>query len=340
VWLFCGADLQYLNLGRAGVRVSRICLGCLSFGNDAAWKIGLDESRAIIRKAIDLGVNFFDTSNAYSFGRSEEIVGQCLKDCRDDMVLATKVGLPVNDKPNDSGVSRRHIMQQIRGSLKRLQTDYVDLYQIHRLDYSTPFEETMRTLNDIVRVGKAHYIGASSMFAWQFLKMLSTSERLGLERFVSMQNHYNLMYREEEREMIPLCKSEGIALFPWSPLARGLLTRKYRRGEKPKTVRYTSDKIVVDGLYVLPNYGIIEAVEGVAKERGVSMAQIALAWVLNKDVTAVTIGATRVSHVEEAVGALDINLNADEMSRLEACYKPQPTIGHAANLNEFMTRYK
>jgi aryl-alcohol dehydrogenase-like predicted oxidoreductase len=315
-------------------------LGCLSFGNDAAWKIELEESRAIIRKAIELGVNFFDTSNAYSSGRSEEIVGECLKDHRDDMVLATKVGLPMNDKPNNSGVSRRHIMQQIKGSLKRLQTDYVDLYQIHRLDYSTPFEETMRTLNDIVRMGMAHYIGASSMFAWQFLKMLSTSERLGLERFVSMQNHYNLMYREEEREMIPLCKSEGIALFPWSPLARGLLTGKYRRGETPKTVRYTSDKIVVDGHYVLPNYDIIEAVEGLAKEREVSMSQIALAWVLNKDVTAVTIGATRVSHVEEAVGALDIKLNADEMSRLEACYKPQPIIGHATNLNEFITRYK
>ncbi len=226
--------MEYVNLGRTGVKVSRICLGCMSFGNDAAWKVELDQAQKLVKKAIDLGINFFDTANVYSSGRSEEITGECLKDYRDKVIVATKVYFPMGEGPNNSGLSRRHILQQSKASLKRLGMDCVDLYQIHRWDYNTSIEETMRALNEVVHRGYAHYIGASSMFAWQFLKALYTSERLGLERFVSMQNHYNLLYREEEREMIPLCKEQGIALIPWSPLARGFLTGKYKRGEEPE----------------------------------------------------------------------------------------------------------
>jgi aryl-alcohol dehydrogenase-like predicted oxidoreductase len=320
--------MQYVNLGRAGIKVSRICMGCMSFGTDLAWKIELSDARKLVEKAIDLGVNFFDTANVYSRGRSEEILGECLKGRRDDMVVATKVRGVMGDSPNDSGLSRRHIMQQIKGSLKRLHMDHVDLYQIHRWDYATPIEETMRALNDVVRMGMAHYIGASSMWVWQFQKALYTSERLGLERFVSMQNHYNLMYREEEREMIPLCKNEGIAIIPWSPLARGYLTGKYRRSEKPKTVRSESDKMITEGRYFKPNYDILDVVDAVAKEKGVSPSQIALAWMLNKEVTAPIVGASKVNHVEEAVASLDVKLNVDDMRRLEASYTPQSVVGH------------
>jgi aryl-alcohol dehydrogenase-like predicted oxidoreductase len=321
--------MQYVNLGKAGVKVSRICLGCMSFGNDAAWKIELADAEKLVNKAIDLGINFFDTANVYSHGRSEEILGKCLKGRHDDVVVATKVRGIMGDNPNDSGLSRRHIMQQIKDSLKRLQMDYVDLYQIHRWDYGTPIEETMRTLNDLVRAGMTRYIGASSMGAWQFLKALHTSDRCGLERFVSMQNHYNLMYREDEREMIPLCKSEGIAIIPWSPLARGYLTGKYRRGEKGKTTRSQSDKMIMEGRYFKPNYDILDVVEEVAKEKDVSSSQIALAWILNKGITAPIIGVTKSGHVEEAVASLDVKLTPDDLKRLEMHYKPQAVIGHS-----------
>ena len=320
--------MQYVNLGRAGVKVSRICLGCMSFGNDAAWKVELDQARLIIKKAIDFGVNFFDTANVYSLGRSEEITGECLKDYREDMVVATKVRGIMGDKPNQSGLSRRHIMQQIKGSLKRLQMDHVDLYQIHRWDYATPIEETLRTLDDLVRQGSTLYVGASSMFAWQFLKALRTSERLGLERFVSMQNHYNLVYREEEREMIPLCKGEGIGLIPWSPIARGFLTGKYKRGEVWKATRYESDKLLPGRFFKPEDFDVLEEAVSVAKEKGVPPAQIAVAWLLHKGVTAPIVGATKVEHIEDAVAAIDVKLSASDLERLEAKYKPHPVIGH------------
>ena len=329
-----GPVMQYVNLGSAGVKVSRICLGCMSFGNDNAWKLELDQARPLVKKAIDLGITFFDTANVYSSGRSEEITGECLKGYRNDIVLATKVRHSMGKGPNDSGLSRRHIMQQIKASLKRLQTDHVDLYQIHRWDYETPIEETMATLNDIVRQGMARYIGASSMFAWQFLKSLYTSERLGLERFVSMQNHYNLLYREEEREMIPLCKEEGIAVIPWSPLARGFLTGKYRRGETPKSVRYEHERLdgrnpLAERYFKPEDFDIVEMVVAVAKEKGVSPSQVALAWLLHKGVTSPIIGGTKVEHVEEAVEALDVKLDSDDMKRLETPYKPHRVIGHS-----------
>ncbi|HUO42006.1 MAG TPA: aldo/keto reductase [Methylomirabilota bacterium] len=320
--------MEYVNLGRTGVKVSRICLGCMSFGNDAAWKIEVDEARKLVNKAIDLGINFFDTANMYSAGRSEEITGECLKPHRDNVILATKVFFPMGKGPNDSGLSRRHIMQQIRASLKRLQTDWIDLYQIHRWDYNTPIEETMRALNEVVSLGFAHYVGASSMFAWQLLKSLYVSDRLGLERFVSMQNHYNLLYREEEREMNPLCREEGIGLIPWSPLARGFLTGKYTRNETPKSKRYQTDRYLAERYFTTEDFEVLDAVNLLAKEKSVTPAQISLAWLLRKGVAAPIIGATKAEHIEEAVKALDAKLDADDMKRLEAGYKPHPVIGH------------
>jgi aryl-alcohol dehydrogenase (NADP+) len=320
--------MEYVNLGRAGVKVSRICLGCMSFGTDAAWKVELDEAQRLVKKAVDLGVNFFDTANVYSSGRSEGITGECLKGYRDNVVVATKVYFPMGERPNDSGLSRRHIMQQIKASLNRLKMDHVDLYQIHRWDYNTPIEETMRALNEVVSLGFAHYIGASSMFAWQFLKALHTSDRLGLARFVSMQNHYNLLYREEEREMIPLCKEEGIALIPWSPLARGFLAGKYQRGKTPKAPRYEVDKYLSERYFKPEDFDVLDVVLELAKQKDATPAQISVAWLLHKGVTSPIIGATKVEHVEEAVGALDIRLEADDVKRLEEGYTPHPIIGH------------
>jgi aryl-alcohol dehydrogenase (NADP+) len=290
--------------------------------------IEIDKARPIMKRALDLGINFFDTANVYSRGRSEEITGELLKDYRDDVVIATKVYNEMGDKPNDKGLSRLHIMTQIEGSLKRLQTDHVDLYQNHRWDYETPIEETLKTFDNLVHQGKVRYIGASSMWAWQFAKALHTSDRLGLERFVSMQNHYNLCYREEEREMIPLCREEGIGLIPWSPLARGFLAGKYKRQKPPDSTRYKSDEFFAPRYFKPEDYDVVERVEEIAKEKGVSMAQIALSWVFHKDVTAPIIGATKVEHVEEAVAALELSLSSDDMTRLEEPYKPHWTIGH------------
>lgn len=320
--------MQYVRLGRAGVKVSRICLGCWSFGNASPWMIEIEEARKVIGKAIDLGITFFDTANEYSQGRSEEIVGECLKDCREDMVVATKVYFPMGKGPNDAGLSRRHIMQQIKGSLTRLRTDHVDLYQTHRWDYETPIEETIKALDDLVHQRKAHYIGASSMWAWQFAKALSISDRLGLTRFVSMQNHYNLCYREEEREMIPLCREEGIALIPWSPLGQGFLTGKYRRAETPNSTRYKSSKLFAERYFHPENFDVLERAQEVAKEKDVPVAQVALSWILHKGVTAPIIGATKVEHVEEAVKALELKLSEDDLKRLEEPYKPHPIWGH------------
>jgi aryl-alcohol dehydrogenase-like predicted oxidoreductase len=305
----------------------------MSFGNDNAWKLELDEARPLVEKAIDLGINFFDTANVYALGRSEEITGECLKGYHDDVVVATKVWDSMGKGPNDSGLSRFHVMKQIKASLRRLQTDHIDLYQIHRWDYTTPIEETMMTLNDIVRQGMARYIGAPSMFAWQFLGALDISERLGLEKFVSMQNHYNLVYREEEREMIPLCKERGIAVIPWSPLARGFLTGKYKRGETPKSLRYENERmdgrnLLADRYFRPEDFDVVETVATVAKEKEVSPSQIALAWLLHRGVTAPIIGATKIEHIEDAVAALEVKLDSDDMKRLEANYKPHPIVGH------------
>jgi len=319
--------MEYVNLGSAGVKVSRICLGCMSFGDDAPWKLKLEQARVIVKRALDLGINFFDTANVYSLGRSEEIIGECLKDYRDDVVVATKVFYNMSDKPNGGGLSRRHILQQIHHSLKRLNMSHVDLYQIHRWDPETPIEETLGTLDDLVHQGMTRYIGASTMCAWQFLKALSTSERLGLEKFISMQNHYNLVYREEEREMIPLCRAEGIGIIPWSPLARGFLSGRYKRGGTPNSVRYKNDHYLPERYFRHEDFDVLDAVEELAKEKGISMAQIALAWLFHKGVTAPIIGPTKVEHIEEAVDALKVKLSSDDMERLESTYKPHIILG-------------
>jgi aryl-alcohol dehydrogenase (NADP+) len=301
----------------------------MSFGNSEEWMVEIDKARLIVERALDLGVNFFDTANVYSNGRSEEIMGELLKDRRDDVVIATKVRLNTGEGPNKEGLSRYHILSQVRKSLKRLGTDRIDLYQIHRWDYGTPIEETLQTLNDLVRQGTFSYIGASSMSAWQFAKALFTSDRLGIARFVSMQNHYNLCYREEEREMIPLCKDQGVGLIPWSPLARGFLTGRYKRGKIPESARYRADKYFAERFFRPEDFDVVERAEEVAKEKGVKTSQIALAWLLNKGVNAPIIGATRVEHLEEAVGSLDVQLTEDDVKRLEEPYEPHRILGHS-----------
>jgi aryl-alcohol dehydrogenase (NADP+) len=324
--------MQYRRLGKSGLVVSRICLGCMSFGNPNAgthnWTLPEAESRPILRAAWEAGINFFDTANVYSAGTSEEIVGRILKELgpRDEYVLATKVNGQMRPGPNGQGQSRKAIMWQIDESLRRLGTDYVDLYQIHRFDPNTPIEETLEALHDVVKAGKARYIGASSMHAWQFLKMLMTADLHGWTRFVSMQDHLNLMHREEEREMLPLCLEEGIGVIPWSPLARGKLARPW--GEV--TARTAGDEFG-QTLYTPTdeaNQAINAAVAGIAEARGMRMAQVALAWVLQKGpVTAPIVGATKVSHVSEAVGALELALTAEEIARLEAPYRPTAVAG-------------
>jgi aryl-alcohol dehydrogenase (NADP+) len=280
----------------------------MSFGNSEEWMVEIDKARPIVKRALDLGVNFFDTANVYSKGRSEEIVGELLKEHRDDVVIATKVRLKVGEGPNTDGISRYHIMNQVKKSLKRLRTDRIDLYQTHRWDYSTPIEETLLTLNDLVRQGIVNYIGTSSMFAWQFAKALAASDLLGIARFASMQNHYNLCYREEEREMIPYCKDQRIALIPWSPLARGFLTGRYRRGGKTDTARYRSDKYFAERFFRPEDFDVVERAEEIAKEKGVTVSQIALAWLLNKGVCAPIIGATKVEHLEDAVPSISATI--------------------------------
>ena len=289
----------------------------------------LDQARPIIEKAIDLGVNFFDTSSTYSSGRSEEILGEVVKGRRDEVIVATKVYYPMGENPNQRGLSRLNIMHQIEGSLKRLGVNYVDLYQIHRWDYETPIEETLCALDDLVRGGKVMYVGASSMYAWQFSKALWTCDRLNLTRFVSMQNHYNLCYREEEREMIPLCQDQGIGVLPWSPLAMGFLSGKYTRDETPKSARYRSEPWLSQRYFRPEDFNVLEEVVQIAKSKGVTPSQIALAWLLHKGVVAPVLGATRLCHIEEAVESTNIRLEADDIRRLEAPYKPHPVIGHS-----------
>ena len=324
--------MEYVKFGSTGLEVSRLCLGCMSYGEPARgthpWTLPEEESRSFIKQALELGVTFFDTANVYSNGSSEEIVGRALKDFarRDDVVIATKVHGRMGPGPNRGGLSRKHIMSEIDASLRRLGTDYVDLYQIHRLDPGTPIEETLEALHDLVRAGKVRYLGASSMYAWQFAKALWAAERHGWTRFVSMQNHYNLLYREEEREMLPLCVDQGIAVIPWSPLARGRLTRDW--GER--TARTETDEFG-RGLYARteePDRQVVEAVARIAEARGVPRAQVALAWVArNPAVTAPIVGATKPHHLTDAVAALELELTDEEMAALEAPYVPHPVAG-------------
>ena len=324
--------MKYVKLGRTGIDISRLCLGCMSYGvperGTHPWVLDDEQARPFIKKALDLGINFFDTANVYSDGTSEEIVGRALKDFarRDEIVLATKVHGRMHKGPNGAGLSRKAIMAEIDASLRRLGTDYVDLYQIHRWDYDTPIEETMEALHDVVKAGKALYIGASSMFAWQFSKALHVAKDNGWTRFVTMQNYVNLLYREEEREMLPLCQSEGIGVIPWSPLARGRLTRDWDTA----SARAETDEFG-RGLYAATEAAdrkIVERVAEIAAARGVPRAQIALAWVLQKRaVTAPIVGATKPHHLDDAVAALSIELSAEEIGKLEELYVPHVVTG-------------
>lgn len=321
--------MRYARVGRSGLRVSRICVGGLSFGNDEEWKIELEDARRVVERALDLGVNFFDTANRYSMGRSEEILGELLSGRRDDVVIATKVGLPPGEPPNVRDLSRRHILQQVRLSLKRLRTDYIDLYQIHRWDSGTPIEETLSTLTSLVEQGVVRYIGASSVWAWQLMEAECVARMYGYERFVSVQSHYNLVYREDERELIPLCIHIGVGFLPWSPLARGFLTGKYSRDKVPDDPRYRSDRYLRERYFREEDFQIVDRVSELARQKGVSNAQIALAWLLHKDyVVAPIVGMTKVEHVDEAVGALDVKLSSDDIKFLEEAYKPHPVIGN------------
>jgi len=326
--------MKYMNLGRSGLQVSRICLGCMSFGSKKwrEWVIEEEDSRPVIKKALELGINFFDTANMYSVGVSEEITGRALKDFarRDEVVLATKVYFPMNELPNQGGLSRKHIFSALDASLKRLGTDYVDLYQIHRWDYNTPIEETMEALNDLVKTGKVRYIGASSMFSWQLAKAIYIAKNKGWSNFISMQNHYNLAYREEEREMLPLCREEGIGVIPWSPLARGLLSGNRTQDGQAKTLRGEKDDFSTR-LYNLPtDFAVAERLAEVATNKGVSPSRLALAWLLNKPtVVSPIIGTSKVAQLEDAVGALDITVSQEEEKSLEELYQPHTILGHS-----------
>ena len=322
--------MDYVRLGRTGLKVSRLCLGAMTYGTKEwrDWVLDEADSRPFIRRALELGINFIDTADIYSNGASEEIVGRALKDFakRDDIVLATKVYNPMGTGPNDRGLSRKHIMSAIDASLQRLQTDYVDLYQIHRLDRDTPIEETLEALDDLVKSGKVRYIGASSMYAWQFAKALYHADRYGISRFVSMQNHYNLIYREEEREMLPLCAAEGIGVIPWSPLARGMLAGN-RRAD---TVRARSDQYSKDMYKSADDDKVVDKVIELAGARGVPPAQVALAWLLHQPaVTAPIIGASKPQHLDDAIAALGVALSADEIKALEEPYVPHAVLGHS-----------
>lgn len=331
--------MEYVNLGRTGLKVSRICLGCMTYGRPPAlgepaagrhaWALNEDESQPFLKQALDLGINFFDTANVYSSGASEEVLGRFLKKNvrRESVVVATKVWGPMREEPNGRGLSRKEIFFELDESLKRLQTDYVDLYQIHRWDEETPLEETLEALHDVVKAGKVRYIGASSMYSWQFAKALFVAEQHGWTRFVSMQNHYNLLYREEEREMIPLCQAEGIGVIPWSPLARGRLTRAW---QSETTTRSETDRFG-NTMYAKTEEAdrkVVEALTELVKKRGVPQAQLALGWMLAKpEITAPIVGATKANHLEDAVAALLVKLTAEEMAGLEVAYVPHPVLG-------------
>jgi len=324
--------MKYVRLGRTGLEVSRICLGCMSYGDPARgaheWSLPEEESRPFLKKALELGITFFDTANVYSAGSSEEIVGSALKDYarRDEIVLATKVHGRMGPGPGGGGLSRKAILAQCDASLKRLQTDFIDLYQIHRWDEQVPVEETLEALHDLVQAGKVRYIGASSMFAWQFSKALYTSELRGWSAFVSMQDHYNLLYREEEQEMLPLCEDRGVGVIPWSPLARGRLARAWdATTDRSRTDRFGS---TLYGRQEDADRAVVDAVGEVAAARGVPRAQVALAWLLSRpQVTAPIVGATKQQHLDDAVAALDLHLEESEVARLEEPYVPHERAG-------------
>jgi len=327
--------MDYVRLGGSGLKVSRLCLGTMTYGSKKwrPWVLEEEESRPFIRRAFELGINFFDTADMYSEGASEEILGRALKDFgpgRDRLVIATKVFNAMSDDPNDRGLSRKHILHSIDNSLRRLGTDYVDLYQIHRFDYSTPVDETLGALDAAVRAGKVLYIGASAMFAWQFMKMLAASDRLGAPRFVSMQNYYNVVYREEEREMLPLCRAEGIGVIPFSPLARGFVVGNRRKEDLGETVRAKTDEFSRKQYYRAEDFAIVDRVTAIAKRRGLNNAQIALAWVLHQPgVSAPIIGASKSHHLEDPISALSIKLDEQELRELGELYQPRGILGHA-----------
>jgi len=326
--------MELVNLGRAGVKVSRVCLGCMTYGSSRwrPWVLDEEASRPFFRRAWEAGINFFDTADMYSDGASEEVLGRALRDLavpREQVVVATKVFNPMGPSANERGLSRKHIRHAIDASLKRLDLDYIDLYQIHRFDPTTPVEETLEALDAVVRAGKALYTGASSMDARQMAKMLDTSDRRGLARFVTMQNHYNLVYREEEREMIPLCRDEGIGLIPWSPLARGFLAGNRRRDDHGETSRAKTDDFAHKLYYNDGDFAVVDRVGEVARNRGVSHAQVALAWLLHQPgVTAPIVGASKPHHLDDALAALDLKLDAAELKSLAEPYQPHPVLGH------------
>jgi 1-deoxyxylulose-5-phosphate synthase len=326
--------MQFTNLGNSGIQVSRLCLGCMTYGSSQwrPWVLDEEASRPFFRRAWEAGINFFDTADMYSDGVSEELLGKALRELaipRQQVVVATKVFQVMGPTLNERGLSRKHIRHSIDNSLRRLQLDYVDLYQIHRFDYTTPIQETLEALDAVVRSGKALAIGASSMFAWQMAKMLHTSEKLGLARFVTMQNHYNLVYREEEREMNPLCRDEGVGLIPWSPLARGFLAGNRRRGDYGETSRAKTDDFAHKLYYNDGDFAVVDRVGQTAQQRGVSHAQVALAWLLHQPgVTAPIIGASKPLQLEDALAALELKLSDEERQSLEEPYQPHPVLGH------------
>jgi len=326
--------MDYVRLGSTGLKVSRLCLGCMTYGTSKwrPWVLDEEASRPFIKRALEHGINFFDTADIYSLGVSEEVVGRALKDYakRHEVVIATKVYNKMGEAPNDRGLSRKHIFDSIDASLRRLQVDHVDLYQTHRWDHETPIEETLEALNDVVRAGKARYIGASSMYAWQFAKALQASERNGWARFVSMQNHYNLVYREEEREMIPLCRDQGVGLIPWSPLARGFLAGNRTRDKSGSTVRARTDDFAQQLYYQPDDFTVSDRAQEVAREHNRKPTQIALAWILSRPgMTAPIIGASKMEQLDDAVAALGVKLSEDDVKRLEEPYRPHPILGHS-----------
>jgi len=326
--------MQYVNLGKSGLKVSRLCLGMMTYGTSKwrPWVLDDEDARPFIKKALDAGINFFDTADMYSRGVSEELTGKLLREFgvkRENVVVATKVYFNLTDEVNAGGLSRKHIMDAIDASLTRLSMDYVDLYQIHRWDYETLIEETMEALHDVVKAGKARYIGASSMYAWQFAKAQHIADLNGWTRFVSMQNHYNLVYREEEREMIPQCIDQGIGLIPWSPLARGFLAGNRKRSGGGETTRSNSDDYADSMYFREEDFTVAERAQEVAEKLGVTSAQIALAWMLSKEyITAPIVGASKMTHLEQAITALDIGLSEEDITYLEDAYQPHPILGH------------
>jgi aryl-alcohol dehydrogenase (NADP+) len=326
--------VKYVNLGRSGLKVSHICLGMMTYGSSQwrKWVLDEEQARSFVRRALELGINFFDTADMYSNGRSEEILGRAIKDFgrREEVVIATKVFFPMGEGPNQRGLSRLHILNAIDASLRRLGTDYVDLYQIHRWDPETPIEETLEALHEVVKSGKARYIGASSMYAWQFARTLHLADQRGWTRFISMQNHYNLVYREEEREMLPLCRAEGVGVIPWSPLARGFLAGNRAKQDWGNTVRAKVDDFAHSMYYQESDFKIVERVVELAGKLGHSPAQMALAWLLHQPgITAPIIGASKMQHLEDAVAALEIHLGEEDQRYLEELYQPHRVLGHS-----------